>query len=121
VSNGVDPPKARRRHHLRGGPKIGHNGPMSKPRVTFKFNRAAEGDWQIEAHYPGAEIRYIAVALTSSLGRLKSCRRATPATRGGQTGSRPTFGSRDGKRLDRVADPADTQSDAVRVGQIISH
>jgi hypothetical protein len=32
---------------------------MSKPRVTFKFNRAAEGDWQIEAHYPGAEIRYI--------------------------------------------------------------
>jgi hypothetical protein len=33
---------------------------MSKsPRVTFKFNRIAEGDWQIEAHYPGAEIRYI--------------------------------------------------------------
>jgi hypothetical protein len=41
-------------------PKIGIIGPMSKsPRVTFKFNRIAEGDWQIEAHYPGAEIRYI--------------------------------------------------------------
>ena len=32
---------------------------MSKPRVTFKFDRVAEGEWQIEAHYPGAEIRYI--------------------------------------------------------------
>jgi hypothetical protein len=33
---------------------------MSKsPRVTFKYNRIAEDDWQIEAHYPGAEIRYI--------------------------------------------------------------
>jgi hypothetical protein len=40
-------------------PKIGHKGPMSKPRVTFKFDRVAEGDWQIEAHFPGAEIRYI--------------------------------------------------------------
>ena len=30
---------------------------MSKPRVTFKFSRVAEGDWQIEAHYPGAEIQ----------------------------------------------------------------
>jgi hypothetical protein len=29
------------------------------PRVTFKLNRLAENDWQIEAHYPGAEIRYI--------------------------------------------------------------
>jgi hypothetical protein len=36
-----------------------HNAPMSKPRVTFKLKRVAEGDWQIEAHYPGAEIRYI--------------------------------------------------------------
>jgi hypothetical protein len=26
---------------------------MSKsPRVTFKYNRIAEDDWQIEAHYP---------------------------------------------------------------------
>jgi hypothetical protein len=34
--------------------------PMSKsPRVIFKYKRIAEGDWQIEAHYPGAEIRYI--------------------------------------------------------------
>jgi len=29
------------------------------PRVTFRPNRIAEGDWQIEAHCPGAEIRYI--------------------------------------------------------------
>jgi hypothetical protein len=32
---------------------------MSKPRVDFKYKRIAEDDWQIEAHYPGAEIRYI--------------------------------------------------------------
>ena len=33
---------------------------MSKSfRVIFKYKRIAEGDWQIEAHYPGAEIRYI--------------------------------------------------------------
>jgi hypothetical protein len=33
---------------------------MSKsPRVIFKYKRIAEGDWQIETHYPGAEIRYI--------------------------------------------------------------
>jgi hypothetical protein len=33
---------------------------MSKsPRVTFSIKRIAEGDWQIEARYPGAEIRYI--------------------------------------------------------------
>jgi hypothetical protein len=32
---------------------------MSKPRVTFKLKRISEDDWQIEAHYPGAEIRYI--------------------------------------------------------------
>jgi hypothetical protein len=37
-----------------------NSGPMSKsPRVTFKFNRVAEGDWQIEAHHPGVEIRHI--------------------------------------------------------------
>ena len=29
------------------------------PRVTFKYNRVSENHWQIEAHYPGAEIRYI--------------------------------------------------------------
>ena len=32
---------------------------MAKARVIFKLKRIAEGDWQIEAHYPGAEIRYI--------------------------------------------------------------
>ncbi|MGC1586087.1 MAG: hypothetical protein WA791_10355, partial [Rhodomicrobium sp.] len=36
-----------------------HNSPMSKPRVTFKYKRIAEDDWQIEAHYPGADIRTI--------------------------------------------------------------
>ena len=35
-------------------------GVMGKtPRVEFHPKRIAEGDWQIEAHYPGAEIRYI--------------------------------------------------------------
>lgn len=28
-------------------------------RVVFKPQRIAEGEWQIEAHYPGAEVRYI--------------------------------------------------------------
>jgi hypothetical protein len=32
---------------------------MAKARVIFKMKRIAEDDWQIEAHYPGAEIRYI--------------------------------------------------------------
>ncbi len=33
---------------------------MSKsPRVIFKHKRIAEGEWEIEAHYPEAEIRYI--------------------------------------------------------------
>ena len=33
---------------------------MSKSqRVIFKYERIAEGDWQIQAHYPGAEIRFI--------------------------------------------------------------
>ncbi len=32
---------------------------MAKPQVIFKLKRVAEGDWQIEAHYPGVEIRYI--------------------------------------------------------------
>jgi len=35
-----------------------------KQRVIFHPNRIAEGDWQIEAHCPGAEIRYI-TGLTS--------------------------------------------------------
>ena len=29
------------------------------PRVTFKMQRIAEGDWQIVAEYPGVEDRYI--------------------------------------------------------------
>jgi hypothetical protein len=29
------------------------------PRVEFKLSRVAEGDWQIAAHYPGVDIRYI--------------------------------------------------------------
>jgi hypothetical protein len=36
-----------------------HNGCMSKTRVEFKYKRIAEEEWQIEAHYPGAEIRDI--------------------------------------------------------------
>jgi hypothetical protein len=33
---------------------------MSKsPRVIFKSQRIAEGDWQIQAHCPEAEIRYV--------------------------------------------------------------
>jgi hypothetical protein len=32
---------------------------MSKPRVEFKYKRIAEDGWQIEAHYPGAELRHI--------------------------------------------------------------
>ncbi len=42
-----------------------HIGRMSKsPRVIFSTKRIADGDWQIEAHYPGAEIRYV-TGLTS--------------------------------------------------------
>jgi len=37
-----------------------HIGSMSKSsRVIFSTKRIADGDWQIEAHCPGAEIRYI--------------------------------------------------------------
>jgi hypothetical protein len=33
---------------------------MSKsPRVIFKMVRIAADDWQIEAHYPAVEVRYI--------------------------------------------------------------
>ena len=40
--------------------EVGILRPMSKsPRVTFKYKRIVEDEWQIEAHYPGAEIRYI--------------------------------------------------------------
>jgi hypothetical protein len=29
------------------------------PRVIFKVQRIAEGEWQVEAHYPGAEVRHV--------------------------------------------------------------
>jgi hypothetical protein len=32
---------------------------MAKPKVAFKLNRIAEGEWQIIAEYPGVEDRYI--------------------------------------------------------------
>lgn len=37
-----------------------HSGRMSKkPRVVFNPKRIAEGEWQIEAHAPAEEVRYI--------------------------------------------------------------
>ena len=37
-----------------------HTGRMAKsPRVTFKPNRIAEGDWQIQATCPGVETKFI--------------------------------------------------------------
>jgi hypothetical protein len=36
-----------------------HNGCMGKTVVEFKYKRIAEDEWQIEAHYPGAELRHI--------------------------------------------------------------
>ena len=29
------------------------------PKVIFKPHRIAEGEWEIEAHFPGAEVRHI--------------------------------------------------------------
>jgi hypothetical protein len=50
---------------LAAGRERAHIGVMSKsPRVTFQPKRIAEGDWQIEAHCPGEDIRYIS-GLTS--------------------------------------------------------
>jgi len=37
---------------------------MAKPRVSFREKRVVEGDWEIEAHYEGQEIRIIS-GLTS--------------------------------------------------------
>jgi hypothetical protein len=34
-------------------------GKTPRVKVIFKPKRIEEGDWQIEAHCPGAEIRYI--------------------------------------------------------------
>jgi hypothetical protein len=37
-----------------------HIGGMAKsPRVTFRPERIAADDWQIQAHCPGEEIRYV--------------------------------------------------------------
>ena len=44
---------------LAAATKSSHNRCMSKPRVEFKYKRIAEDEWQIEAHYPGAELRHI--------------------------------------------------------------
>jgi hypothetical protein len=52
--------RRRRPEYLGISPIQGHIGEMKKsPRVIFSNRRIAEGDWQIEAHCPGAEIRYI--------------------------------------------------------------
>jgi hypothetical protein len=39
--------------------KNSHKCSMSKTRVEFKYKHIAEDKWQIEAHYPGAELRHI--------------------------------------------------------------
>jgi hypothetical protein len=44
---------------LAAATKHSHKGRMSKTRVEFKYKRIAEDEWQIEAHYPGAELRHI--------------------------------------------------------------
>jgi hypothetical protein len=51
----------RKADHFRacGFSATAHIRAMAKVRVIFKMKRVAEDDWQIEAHYPGAEIRYI--------------------------------------------------------------
>lgn len=41
-----------------------HKGMSKSPRVSFQPKRITEGDWQIEAHCPGEDIRYIS-GLTS--------------------------------------------------------
>jgi hypothetical protein len=56
---GPRPVRIKHPERVASGPPGGIFGAMAKPRVTFKLSRVAEGDWQIEAHYPGVEIRYI--------------------------------------------------------------
>jgi hypothetical protein len=51
--------QARRAAPLATTAESRHNGCMSKPRVEFKYQRIAEDEWQIEAHYPGADLRHI--------------------------------------------------------------
>ena len=46
--------------HARPQKRSGGAGTSGFPRIQYRLcERIAEGDWQIEAHYPGAEIRYI--------------------------------------------------------------
>jgi len=43
-------------------PDPAHIADMAKtksPRVVFKMQRIAEDDWQIQAHCPGEDVRYI--------------------------------------------------------------
>jgi hypothetical protein len=40
-------------------PHIGDMAKTKSPRVVFKMQRIAEDDWQIQAHCPGTDIRYI--------------------------------------------------------------
>jgi hypothetical protein len=45
-----------------GWVELAHIANMAKsksPRVIFKMERIEEGDWQIQAHCPGADTRYI--------------------------------------------------------------
>jgi hypothetical protein len=39
---------------------------VKSPRVIFHHKRIAEGDWQIEAHCSGAEIRYVTAFKTKA-------------------------------------------------------
>ena len=52
---------------------------MAKTRVTFELKRIAEGDWQIEAHYPGAETRIIK-GLTTKPTSTTGCRARAAST-----------------------------------------
>ena len=59
IFRSVIPPAGPRRA-LNLAANQGIMGTMSKkPRVTFKLERVAEGDWQIQALHPEEEIRYI--------------------------------------------------------------
>jgi hypothetical protein len=56
------PARIRQAQRLASSAERGIFGSMAKAprvRVIFKPKRIAEGDWQIEAHCEGAEIRYI--------------------------------------------------------------
>ena len=55
----LDAPR-RRNFPLAAAPDWSHIGGMAKSvRVVFKYERIAEGDWQIVAECAGAETRYV--------------------------------------------------------------